>query len=96
MKTTLIALSLAMASATAAADSAVPQAQPLAPSPAAKSAAAKSTTPQLFVAPTIHETRVTRRADGSLAVDCVQKPNPKLNSAPSHARSPQAGGADRP
>jgi hypothetical protein len=30
------------------------------------------------LAPSIHVMRATRQADGSLAVDCVQRPNPLL------------------
>jgi hypothetical protein len=30
------------------------------------------------LAPSIHVMRATRQADGSLAIDCVQRPNPLL------------------
>ena len=57
------------------------QAQPLAPSP--RSEAAQVTDGKLAAmhrvpAPSISETSVTRRPDGSLVMNCVQKPNPKL------------------
>ena len=56
-------------------------AQPLAPSAQqmkVTQAAAKPAAMHRVPAPSISETRVTRRSDGSLVLNCVQKPNPKL------------------
>jgi len=47
---------------------------------------------QRFTPPTISETRVVRKADGTLDMNCVQKANPKLLSA----RAGQAVGAKQP
>jgi len=57
---------------------------PLATQPLATPAPAKSTATGLRKAtpPTVSETSVTRKPDGSLAMNCVQKPNPRLKAAP--------------
>jgi hypothetical protein len=57
------------------------QVQPLAPSTQMKgtqAAAAKGVAMHRVPAPSISETSVMRRPDGSLVMNCVQKPNPKL------------------
>ena len=50
-----------------------------APQPLADSAARQPTKPTLrrLPAPTMSVMRVTRQPDGTLATDCVQRPNPK-------------------
>ena len=83
MKTTLALFCLGLAanaSATDAAPSLGLQAQPLASSAQMKAAGAtgKPAAMHRVPSPTISETSVTRRSDGSLALNCVQKPNPKL------------------
>jgi hypothetical protein len=42
-------------------------------------ATAKPQGVQRVPSPTVSETRVTRRPDGSLVVNCAQRPNPKLS-----------------
>ena len=56
---------------------------PLATQPLATPAPVKSATATLRMAapPSVSETSVTRQPDGSLAMNCVQKPNPKLKAA---------------
>jgi hypothetical protein len=46
--------------------------------------AAKPAAMHAVPSPTISETSVTRQADGSLAMHCVQKPNPKIRQLMSH------------
>jgi hypothetical protein len=83
MKTvlTLLCLSLAV-DAYATGEPSIPtlQAQPLAPSASlsATHAASKPAAMHRVPAPSISETSVTRQPDGSLAMNCVQRPNPKL------------------
>jgi hypothetical protein len=83
IRLTLFCLGLA-ANASAADPPPVPalQAQPLAPSAQMKveqtAAPAKTAAMHRVPAPSISETSVTRRPDGSLVMNCVQKPNPKL------------------
>jgi hypothetical protein len=82
IRLTLFCLGLA-ANASAADVSAIStlQAQPLASSAGVKDThaiAAKATAMHRVPAPSISETSVTRRPDGSLIMNCVQKPNPKL------------------
>jgi len=70
-------VALAAASAVHAGDAPL-AAQPLAvPAKAKTDATFARTSPP----PTMSETSVTRRRDGSLAMKCVQKPNPKLAAA---------------
>jgi hypothetical protein len=57
-----------------------PTPQPLAPSALAKNSSATKGAPRRMTPPAISVTRVTRRADGSLGIDCVQRPNPKLRA----------------
>ena len=56
---------------------------PLAAQPLAEPAPAKTAATSMRKAapPTISQTSVTRKTDGSLAMNCVQKPNPKLKPA---------------
>jgi len=68
-----------------------PVPQPLAPAAQAKSPGAKIAAPQRFPAPAISVTRVTRQRDGSLSIDCVQRPNPKLR-LPGNPVTPQNNG----
>ena len=66
------------------------------PVKALATAPAKSTHPNArrMTAPTLSVTTVTRRADGTLAMDCAQKPNPKAlaeragNGKPAGAKQP--------
>lgn len=60
-----------------AADTILP-AQPLAAAATPKSA---SSLIRKSPPPTISETSVQRRPDGSLTMNCVQKPNPRLKSS---------------
>ena len=69
-----------------------PVAQPLAPS--AQTKGAKVAAPRRLPAPTISVTRVTRQSDGSLSMDCVQRPNPKLR-LPGGPVSPQNDGVQQ-
>lgn len=73
------------------------QVQPLAPSaqPKTTNAVAKPAAMHRVPAPSVSETSVTRRSDGSLVLNCVQKPNPKLaqqmaaQQAAAHSVEPQ-------
>lgn len=85
MKIKLALFCLGLAATATAADApqaSSPQPQPLAPSATIKGVNGSAPTKPVGIhrvpSPTISETRVTRRADGSLAMNCVQKPNPKL------------------
>ena len=102
MKIKLALFCLALATGAYAADApqaSPPQPQPLAPSAGMKAAqgitAAKSTAMRRVPSPNISETSVTRRPDGSLAINCVQKLNPKLREqmaaqqAAAHSVEPQ-------
>jgi len=53
-----------------------------APQPLADSPARQTTKPTLrrLPAPTMSVMRVTRQPDGTLATDCVQRPNPKAHA----------------
>ena len=55
----------------------------LAAQPLAAAAKPKAATPLVHKSPppTISETSVTRQADGTLSMNCVQKPNPRLKAA---------------
>ncbi len=84
MKFKPVLFCIALTTAASAADAPVvlPQSLPLAPSTGLKSASA-DTAPNFpaikrLRSPTISETSVVRQADGSLAMHCVQKPNPKI------------------
>ena len=91
MKIMLVLFCLALVTTASAADAPAssPQPQPLAPSAGLKSAqgvsAAKLGVMHRVLSPAISETSVTRQADGSLAMNCVQKPNPKIGKLPAHA-----------
>src|SRR5512141_2519667 len=83
MKIILALFCLGLTANAFAADSAstpVLQVQPLARSTpmTASGAAAKPAAMRRVPAPSVSETSVIRRPDGSLVVNCVQKPNPKL------------------
>jgi hypothetical protein len=83
MKKTLALFCLGLAANASAADPpSAPslQVQPLAPSALLKTAnsIAKPVAMHRVPAPSINETSVTRRPDGTLVLNCVQKPNPKL------------------
>jgi hypothetical protein len=96
MKICLALFCLGLASTAAAADAlvALPQAQPLAPSAGLKAPpgieAAKPAVMHRVPSPSISETSVTRLADGSLAISCVQKPNPKIRQLSAHAAQSQS------
>jgi hypothetical protein len=86
LKPILICLGLLAAIDAHADNTATPQ--PLAVPTQARSASGTATklgAPRRMPSPTISVTRVTRQADGTLATDCVQRPNPKLRA--------QSGGA---
>jgi hypothetical protein len=70
----------------------LPVPQSLAPAAQAKSPGTKVADLQRLLAPAISVTRVTRQRDGSLSIDCVQRPNPKLR-LPGAPVSPRNGGA---
>lgn len=96
MNTKLLLFCLGLTANVAAAESSAPTPQPLASSPGIKAAAGavKLGTLRRVLSPTISETSVVRRADGSLAVNCMEKPNPKARAlAPGRVVSPQADGA---
>ena len=72
---------------------------------AATSAGAAETAPQngapndvkpvarRVLAPSVHVMRATRQADGALAIDCVQRPNP-LVIKPGAPNSPRKNGGE--
>ena len=79
MNTKLLLFCLGLAANMAAAESPAPIPQPLASSPGIKAAAAGAVKPgtlRRVLSPTISVTSVTRNPDGSLSMNCVQKPNP--------------------
>jgi hypothetical protein len=83
MKIVLALFCLGFVANASAADEPTPstlQVQPLAPSMTMKSTHGTSKPAAMLrvPAPSISETSVTRRPDGSLTLNCVQKPNPKL------------------
>ncbi|MDR3388386.1 MAG: hypothetical protein P4L92_15165 [Rudaea sp.] len=92
MKINLLLLCLGMATTASAAD--VPlasaQPQPLAPAAGLKAATTKPATMHRVPSPSISETRVTRNADGSLTLNCVQRPNPKIGGLAAGAAQPQS------
>jgi len=61
---------------------------------AAASAKAAPAVARRMTSPTISVTTVTRHADGSLALDCAQKPNPKMLAE--RAQSGKSNGAQQP
>ena len=61
---------------------------------AAAPAKAAPATARRMTSPTISVTTVTRHADGSLALDCAQKPNPKLLAE--RAQNGKTSGAKQP
>ncbi|GEM_PF-4299267 len=87
-------LGVAMFAAAHAADSSAPQPQPLAPSSATAAGSGKPLAAPRVLAPTLSETRVVRRADGSLVVHCVDQPNPPARALLERVRSAQ--GAPQP
>jgi hypothetical protein len=94
----LLILSLVATDAMAAApdNSVVPQ--PLAVSKVKSAGAAPSGKPApaaRLISPTVSETRVTRNADGTLAISCVERPNPKAQAL-RRAQTPQSDGAAQP
>jgi hypothetical protein len=60
------------------------------------STSAKPIAPRRVVAPTISETRATRMPDGSLAINCTDRPNPKAHALPQQTRSPQRNPDQQP
>ena len=87
----LIILSAALWAASANAADAQLTVKTLATPAAAKTASASS---RRMTSPTISVTTVTRHADGSLGMDCAQKPNPKLLSE--RAANAKSSGAKQP
>lgn len=58
--------------------------------PSAQTAAvAKTIAPRRIMAPTISETRATRMPDGSLALSCNDRPNPKARALSQQTRNPR-------
>ena len=49
-----------------------------------------------IAAPLISETRATRMPDGSLALSCNDRPNPKAHATPQQTRSPQLNPNQQP
>jgi hypothetical protein len=94
IRLTLVCLSITAANAMAA-DANNPPSAPATAS-AQSSAAAKPIAPRRILAPTISETRATRMPDGSLAVTCVDTPNPKVRALQQHVRSPQLNPDQQP
>ncbi len=71
LKLAVFCLSMASASAIAAdANTAQPSSTP----------ATKKIAPRSVIAPTISETRATRMPDGSLSLNCADRPNPKARA----------------
>jgi hypothetical protein len=98
MKFALVCLGLAANALAADAPAVLAlQAQPLAPAASIKttSGAGKPATMHRVPAPNVSETSVTRRPDGSLVMNCVQKANPKLaqqvaaQQSAAHSAEPQ-------
>jgi len=91
MKLRTLSLGLvALACATAAPAETLLNAQPLAAPAKAKASASAL---RRMTPPTVSETSVSRQADGSLAMNCAQKPNPKLKAA---AHAAGAASAQQP
>ncbi|HET8940558.1 MAG TPA: hypothetical protein VFN13_01040 [Rudaea sp.] len=73
-------------------------AYPLAPSTQAKSlstttaSASKPSTLMRLPPPTLNVTRAVRQADGSLSLQCVQRPNPAAKLPPQRTVVPHTGG----
>jgi hypothetical protein len=77
MRAKLLVLSIGVACSTAAVADAVPQAQPIAPGGAVAAAKAQARPLATVVAsPVVMETTAERMPDGSIALNCAQKPNP--------------------
>jgi hypothetical protein len=93
-KLTLACLSIA-ATNVMAADANNPPSPP-ATSSAQSNAPAKPIALRRVIAPTISETRATRMPDGSLAVTCVDRPNPKARAPQQLTRSPQSNPDQQP
>jgi|GEM_PF-5138217 len=93
-KLTLACLSIA-ATNVMAADANNPPSPP-ATSSAQSNAPAKPIALRRVIAPTISETRATRMPDGSLAVTCVDRPNPKARALQQQTRSPQSNPDQQP
>lgn len=85
LKSLFLSMGLLTATGTWAADSATPTADTN--EPKTKPGARR------VLAPSIHVMRATRQADGSLAVDCVQRPNPLLIK-PDAPNSPRKNGGE--
>jgi hypothetical protein len=49
----------------------------------------KTVVPRRIIAPTISETRATRMPDGSLALSCNDRPNPKARPLSQQTRTPR-------
>lgn len=88
-KLVFVCLSIAVAADAMAAD-ANPPASP------ATQAAAKPISARRVIAPTISETRATRMPDGSLAITCTDRPNPKAHASLQQTRSPQLNPDQQP
>jgi hypothetical protein len=69
----------------------LPTPQPLAPSARTKDDGSKIGAPRRLPSPAVSVTRVRRQPDGSLSIDCVQRPNPKLH-LPGSPATPHDGG----
>jgi hypothetical protein len=82
MNAKLFLLCLGLTGSAIAAESTAPVPMPLAPSPGFKATAGaeKPGTLRRMLSPKISVTSVTRNADGSLSMNCVEKPNPKAQA----------------
>jgi hypothetical protein len=77
----IIAADAMAADANNAAASTTPSAQ--------TTAIGKTVVPRRIIAPTISETRATRMPDGSLALSCNDRPNPKARALSQQTRNPR-------
>lgn len=80
-----------MALAVYASEPEAPTPQPLAPPPATLANGSKPGSAPRVLAPMMSETRVIRRADGSLVLQCVDRPNPQARAILERVRSRQQG-----
>lgn len=89
MRQTLLAISLSLASAGACAADA-PQPQPAVTGGAIAAAKARGTAPARTAAsPVVMQTSAVRMPDGSIAMVCEQKPNPKAGRTSINRPAPE-------
>ncbi|MFT3790039.1 MAG: hypothetical protein QM741_02980 [Rudaea sp.] len=80
---------LLAANASGADTSGVLQAQPLAGASAAQVAAKAAVTSKAVASPKLTAAIATRNSDGTLAVGCVERPNPRAGKRPAIVLSPE-------